>query len=105
MLSNGHGSMLLYSLLYPTGYEKLTLDDIRSFRELGSHCEGHPEIDSACGIETTTGPLGQGIANAAGMAPRLGPPYRAPMAASAPPGPRRICGRISGSRPTAWSRR
>jgi transketolase len=66
--SNGHGSMLLYSLLYLTGYEKITLGEIRSFRELGSHCEGHPEFDPAAGIEITTGPLGQGIANAAGMA-------------------------------------
>ena len=66
--SNGHGSMLLYSLLYLTGYEKISLDDIRRFRELGSHCEGHPEFDPTAGIEITTGPLGQGIANAAGMA-------------------------------------
>ena len=66
--SNGHGSMLLYSLLYLTGYEKITLGEIRTFRELGSHCEGHPEFDPAAGIEITTGPLGQGIANAAGMA-------------------------------------
>jgi transketolase len=66
--SNGHGSMLLYSLLYLTGYEKITLGEIRTFRQLGSHCEGHPEFDPAAGIEITTGPLGQGIANAAGMA-------------------------------------
>ena len=66
--SNGHGSMLLYSLLHLSGYEKITLDDIKRFRELGSHCEGHPECDPTCGIEVTTGPLGQGIANAAGMA-------------------------------------
>src|SRR3954454_10480627 len=66
--SNGHGSMLLYALLYLSGYEKLTLDDVKRFRELGSHCEGHPEFDPASGIETTTGPLGQGIANAVGMA-------------------------------------
>jgi transketolase len=68
VLSNGHGSMLLYSLLYLTGYEHITLDQIKSFRELGSRCEGHPEIDPASGIEVTTGPLGQGIANAFGMA-------------------------------------
>jgi transketolase len=68
VVSNGHGSMLLYSLLYLTGYEKISLDDIKRFRELGSHCEGHPEFDPTCGIEATTGPLGQGIANAAGMA-------------------------------------
>ncbi|MEZ5627140.1 MAG: transketolase [Rhodocyclaceae bacterium] len=68
VLSNGHGSMLLYSLLYLTGYEKISLDQVKTFRELGSHCAGHPEIDPACGIEVTTGPLGQGIANAFGMA-------------------------------------
>lgn len=66
--SNGHGSMLLYSLLHLTGYEKIGIDEIRRFRELGSHCEGHPELDPTAGIEVTTGPLGQGIANAAGMA-------------------------------------
>ena len=69
MLSNGHGSMLLYSLLYLTGYERISIDEIRRFRELGSHCEGHPEFDPASGIEVTTGPLGQGIANALGMTP------------------------------------
>jgi transketolase len=68
VLSNGHGSMLLYSLLYLTGYEHITLDQIRNFREFGSHCAGHPEYDPALGIEVTTGPLGQGIANAFGMA-------------------------------------
>jgi len=68
VLSNGHGSMLLYSLLYLTGYAKISLDHIKSFRVLGSHCAGHPEIDPAAGIEVTTGPLGQGIANAFGMA-------------------------------------
>ncbi|MFC6671166.1 transketolase [Marinobacterium aestuariivivens] len=68
VLSNGHGSMLLYSLLYLTGYEEVTLDEIKRFRVLGSVCAGHPEIDPACGIEMTTGPLGQGIANAMGMA-------------------------------------
>lgn len=66
--SNGHGSMLIYSLLYLSGYEKIGIDEIRNFRKLGSHCAGHPEIDPACGIEVTTGLLGQGIANAAGMA-------------------------------------
>ncbi|HEV7912509.1 MAG TPA: transketolase [Albitalea sp.] len=68
VLSNGHGSMLLYSLLYLTGYAHIPIDEIRRFRELGSRCEGHPEIDPASGIEVTTGPLGQGIANALGMA-------------------------------------
>jgi len=67
VLSNGHASMLLYSLLHLTGYA-LSIDDIRAFRQLGSHTAGHPEHDTARGIETTTGPLGQGIANAVGMA-------------------------------------
>jgi len=67
VLSNGHGSMLLYSLLHLTGYP-LSLDDIRRFRQLGSHTAGHPERDLHLGIETTTGPLGQGLANAVGMA-------------------------------------
>ncbi len=67
VLSNGHASMLLYSVLHLTGYP-LTLDDIRAFRQLGSHTAGHPECDTHLGIETTTGPLGQGIANAVGMA-------------------------------------
>lgn len=68
VLSNGHGSMLLYALLYLTGYAAIDLAQIRSFRELGSRCEGHPEIAPQHGIEVTTGPLGQGIANALGMA-------------------------------------
>ncbi len=68
VLSAGHGSMLLYSLLYLTGYPGITLDDIKSFRKLGSPCAGHPEHGHIPGIETTTGPLGQGIANAVGMA-------------------------------------
>jgi transketolase len=67
ILSNGHGSMLLYSLLHLTGYE-MTLEDIRSFRQLHSKTAGHPECDLLAGIETTTGPLGQGIANGVGMA-------------------------------------
>jgi transketolase len=68
VLSAGHGSMLLYSLLYLTGYEEMTIDQIRDFRQLGAHTAGHPEFDRALGIETTTGPLGQGIATAVGMA-------------------------------------
>jgi len=68
VLSNGHGSMLLYALLYLSGYDKIGLDQVKTFREMGSHCAGHPEYDPAAGIETTTGPLGQGIANALGMA-------------------------------------
>jgi transketolase len=67
VLSNGHGSMLLYSLLHLTGYP-LTIDDLANFRQFGSHTAGHPEVDRHLGIETTTGPLGQGLANAVGMA-------------------------------------
>ncbi len=67
VLSNGHGSMLLYSLLHLTGYA-LTIDDLQQFRQLHSKTPGHPEYGYAPGIETTTGPLGQGIANAVGMA-------------------------------------
>ena len=68
VLSNGHGSMLLYALLHLSGYEHFGIEQIRTFRDFGSRCEGHPEIDAAAGIEVTTGPLGQGIANALGMA-------------------------------------
>jgi transketolase len=66
-LSNGHASMLLYALLHLTGYP-LTLENLKAFRQLGSHTAGHPEHDLRLGIETTTGPLGQGFANAVGMA-------------------------------------
>lgn len=68
VLSAGHGSMLLYALLYLCGYPGLGLDDLRRFRQLGSPTAGHPEYGHAPGIETTTGPLGQGIGNAVGMA-------------------------------------
>ncbi len=67
VLSNGHGSMLIYSLLHLTGYE-LTMDDLKNFRQLHSKTPGHPEYGYAPGVETTTGPLGQGITNAVGMA-------------------------------------
>lgn len=68
ILSAGHGSMLIYGLLHLTGYEDMTMDEIRNFRQWGAKTAGHPEYGHAKGIETTTGPLGQGIANAVGMA-------------------------------------
>ena len=68
VLSAGHGSMLIYSLLYLTGYEAMTVDQLRNFRQLGSITAGHPEYGHAPGVETTTGPLGQGLTTAVGMA-------------------------------------
>src|SRR5437588_9486408 len=68
VLSAGHGSMLLYALLYLTGYQGVTLDELKAFRQWGSKTPGHPEYGHTTGVETTTGPLGQGIATAVGMA-------------------------------------
>ena len=68
VLSAGHGSMLLYALLHLTGYPEMTLDELKRFRQLGSRTAGHPEYGFADGIETTTGPLGQGLGTAVGMA-------------------------------------
>ena len=68
VLSAGHGSMLLYSLLYLTGYPDMPIDELKNFRQLGSRTAGHPEYSHATGIETTTGPLGQGLGNSVGMA-------------------------------------
>lgn len=67
ILSNGHGSMLIYSLLHLTGYD-VSIDDLKQFRQLHSRTPGHPEYGYTPGVETTTGPLGQGITNAVGMA-------------------------------------
>ena len=68
IISNGHGSMLLYACLYLTGYKKITLEDLKNFRQLESFTAGHPEYREIVGIETTTGPLAQGLANGVGFA-------------------------------------
>jgi len=68
VLCNGHGSMLLYALPHLTGHARMGIERVSAFRDFGSRYEGHPEYDPASGIEVTTGPLGQGIANAFGMA-------------------------------------
>ena len=68
LISNGHGSMLLYGLLYLTGYKDMTIEEIKHFRQIDSRTPGHPEYHHADGIETTTGPLGQGLANSVGLA-------------------------------------
>ena len=102
VLSAGHGSMLLYALLHLTGYEHVTLDELKCFRQLGSLTPGHPENFVTRGVETTTGPLGQGITTAVGMAgissgPSAAKAFRGHMASS--PGMFGACARRKGWRP------
>ena len=88
MLSAGHGSMLLYALLHLTGYPDMTIEELKRFRQLGSRTAGHPEYGHAFGIETTTGPLGQGLGNAVGMAhgrAPCSPPASAPTSSTTAP--------------------
>ena len=108
VLSGGHASMLLYSTLHLTGYG-ITLEDIKNFRQLHSPCAGHPEYGHGPGIETTTGPLGQGIATGVGLAlgermlaERFNPAHASSTTAPTRSPPTATCRRASGRRPPRW---